>query len=321
MFQYTSETIINSNEGGLNGKRFAKVGNQLVIDGVTNVKIADIKHVYHTPYAPAVFAKATIAIPTATAGDVLRLRILLSEQGNSRSILQNAYLRKQKPYTYEIISSGVAATDAKAFEKVMKEALAETDFKLFTVSCAADALTIEGTDEYIRFANDKGVALSAGTVGGVELFRIDPPTPANPHLVGNEGVVSLVKGNVVKMGSQGAGTVKRLIKDLRIPTSAKIDPLSLRDGGMPIPGGKYDQYLIEVETTRRNIAGGVVGSINESLTSFVLFIESGIKADWNTLLTTTCGLTVEEAGPQASRSDVKITVDPSTGEVTLEPKK
>ena len=114
------------------------------------------------------------------------------------------------------------------------------------------------------------------------------------------------------MGSQGAGTVKRLIKDLRIPTSAKIDPLSLRDGGMPIPGGKYDQYLIEVETTRRNIAGGVVGSINESLTSFVLFIESGIKADWNTLLTTTCGLSVEEAGPQDSREDIKVE---STGEV------
>ena len=313
MFQYTSETIINSNEGGLNGKRFAKVGNQLVIDGVTNVKVADIKHVYHTPYAPAVLAKAEITIPAATAGDVLRLRILLSEQGNSRSILQNAYLRKQKPYTYEIISSGVAATDAAAFEKVMKEALAETDFKLFTVACSAAKLTIEATDEYIRFANDKGVALSVGTaVGGVELFRIDPPTASTPHLVGNEGVVSLVKGDIVKMGSQGAGTVKRLIKDLRIPTSAKIDPLSLRDGGMPIPGGKYDQYLIEVETTRRNIAGGVVGSINESLTSFVLFIESGIKADWNTLLTTTCGLSVEEAGPQDSRADVKVE---STGEV------
>ena len=79
MFQYTSETIINSNVGGINGHRFDKVGNQLVIDGVTNVKISDIKHVYHTPYAPAVLAKAEITIPAATAGDVLRLRILLSE--------------------------------------------------------------------------------------------------------------------------------------------------------------------------------------------------------------------------------------------------
>jgi len=300
MFQYTSENIINSNVGNINSHRFAVLeaggtevtttgnntnsGKNFIVDGVTNIAVADIKHIYRTPYAAAVKAEATITVPTITANKVVRLRINLTEQGRSSSIMQNAYLHKNKPFTYEIIATGTAATDAENIEKAIKRELAETDFKFFTVSRNSAVLTFTAADEYIRFATENGEILPVGTVtSGIELFEvaINPTTP----LTGAEDTTSLAKGSVTKVGYAGAGTVNRIIKDLRIPTNAKTDPFEVKDGGMPVPNGKYDQYLIEVETKRRHIAGGVVGSVNEtSLTSFVFFIESSALSDWKNVM-------------------------------------
>ena len=338
MWQYTSETIINSNEGKFlpanettpvrfaiidkDGKKVttgfdADVHNKLVIDGVVCLDTADIKAMYRTPYMPAENAQAEITI-SAEEGAVLRLRVRLTEIGNSRSIMQNAYLHKSKPFTYEIISTDDAEKNAAAFAKLIKKDLAETDFKLFSVAVDGAKLTVTAADPYIRFADFGGLALSKGQEGGLELLKI--ATPAGTGLTGIEDAESLGFGTVLVTGNQGAGTVARIIKDLRIPTSATSDPFELKDGGMPIPGGKYDQYLIEVETKRRHIAGGVVGSINESLTSFVFFIESAAKSDWKAMLDLFNEVEVEKAGIKNDEGDVvnkNIATNATTGDLEL----
>lgn len=314
MWQYTNETIINKNRGNLNagmlfadkdarfdvfaGLKNSDVAEQLIIDGVMNVHIADICSIYHTAYEAAEKAEAEIEIPTVDADEILRLRVNLAEQGNSRSILQNAYLHKQIPFTYEVIATGKPADDAAALEAVIKADLLDSEMRnLFTVKANGAKLVFKAKDEYLRFCSEDGVVLAAGEEGGIYAGVV---SLCPEHEVYKSEFKIAAKGEIKVVGCQGAGTVKRLIKDLRIPSSAKVDPFEIKDGGMPIPGGEYDQYLIEVVTKRRHIAGGVVGSINDSLTSFVLFIEKGALEDFKSLIDEVKGanenIVYEEAG-------------------------
>lgn len=294
MFQYTSETIINSNEGNLilvdavdktKGVRIAAVGKDgkaatvpaeatLIIDGVTAVKAEDIACVYHTAYADPEMAQVVVAMPDSAEGDIITLRVYLSEQGRSSSILQNALLHKNRPFTYSIKSSANKAKDSQALAKQIKAEMLQTDFKFFKATAGETDLTLDALDCYVRFVDKYGMVVPAGKEVA-EMIVVDPLNPAAP--------VDPKAGTVTKFGSEGAGTVAHLIKDLRIPTSASTDPFHGDHGGMPIPGGQYDQYLIEVVTDRRHVGHNVMGALGQSLTSFVLFVEK--NGDAKTALT------------------------------------
>lgn len=304
MWQYTSDVIINNNKGNLlpvgaeapvrfalldaEGKMAEAAGSgaageyKFIVDGVTAFDACDVKAIYHTAYAEPEMAEAslTIELPEGddalVEGDVLRIVVNLSEQGRSSSILQNAYLRKQRPFVYEVAfeDGDDAEAIAAKFAKLIKKEMLETDFRFFAVMAEGAELVFKGLDCYVRFAKANGLIPTVGEAV-IDLFKV---LPVEFGGTGYESKKRLASGEVVAVGNEGAGTVAQLIKNMRIPTSASTDPFHGDHGGMPVPGGKYDQWLIEVETKRRHIAGGVVGSINESLTSFVFFVESGLCA-------------------------------------------
>ena len=306
MWQYTTETIINSNKGRLaDGHRFAILGlhgdnkisykedgsidsipdvvpadDYLMIDGVNSFKIKYISAIYRSDYRDPKKAKAEIVKPdtVVSEGDVLRLIVTLREEGRSTSYMQNAYLRHHKNFFYEIKSVNNWAKDIEALKTLINKEMALTDFDFFKASVEGSddsaKLVLEAKDYYIRFA---------------EAPRIDKinaaPAVKNGAYLGFKDYTAYAEGEIKVVGDLGAGTVDHLIKDLRLPSNANINPFGPDNGGKPVPGGKYTQYLIEYTTDRRHVAGGVMGSVNEkSLTSHILFIESAIDADVKKIL-------------------------------------
>jgi len=300
MFQYTTETIINSNKGNLfGGKRFGIYGatqeaeitsgatsdDFLVVDGVNTFKLEYIKKIYHTDYRGSSNATATLDLTSAAipaAGKVVRLTVAIREQGSVRSTIQNAYLHKTKPFHYEIAvpAAADAASVVNALVTLIKRDMALTDFAYF--KAAADGtrkkLVLTADDCYIQFADVKLEEV---------LELEDTNTPLAAKLLGYNVVASPALGSVtIVPGDEGQGTVTRLVKNLRIPTNASINPFAADQGGKPVPGGEYDQYLIEYETPRAHVSGTVVGSVGEvSRTSHVFFIEKNkAKQDWEAAL-------------------------------------
>jgi hypothetical protein len=276
MFQYTTETIINSNKGKLaSGKRFEYLNvngvKRILIDGVAAFDPECITKVYRTEYRQAKSEEATFTVPLVNSGDVLRVAISIREEGTVRASIQDAYLRHRKPFYYEIISSGVAATDAAAIVALIKKDMSVRDEKFFKADITSGAtIKLTAMDCHIRFIVDKF------NVATVPSARSSALTGA--QLLGFEDYTDLsVALTISKAGDCGAGTVEHLVKDLRIPTGASINPFAADHGGKPVPGGEYVQFLVEYVTDRHHVSGTVVGSVGEkSLTSHVFFVNQAV---------------------------------------------
>lgn len=310
MWQYTTETIINSEKGKLFGDvRFGVFGvdgenvvaraegavkpeDSVLIDGVLSARVCDIKRIIKTGYQDEEMAAAHIDLATAgyAKGDVLRLKVVLHQQGQVSSIFQNAYLKHNKPFFFEIVASDDAATgavaDAEALVKVINRELRATDFHFFKATNNAGVINFEGADCYIRFTE-------------IQLAKVEADNAATgAALLGYENYTKLADGVIDAVGSEGMGTVRQLVKNLRVPTCANVDPFGVDFGGKPVPGGQYDQYLIELVSDRRHVGGQVMGSYNDkSITSHVFFINKANEAlntAWDTFIKIIPGATDEE---------------------------
>ncbi|MDO4465457.1 MAG: hypothetical protein Q4C49_00405 [Bacillota bacterium] len=305
MWQYSTETIINSNKGNLiDGARFglydpseddaqvSAIGQDtmFIVDGNNAFKPLYVSAIYKTEGRAAVRESIDfeIKLGESQAGDVLRLLVVIREEGRQSSPMQNAYLRHMKPFFYEIASEGDAAKDAAKFAALIKKDMADTDFHYFKAKNEKGeaVLTLVADDAHVRF-----VSVELAQVP--QKYSCDCPTfeDLGAKLLGWKDYV-LIKKNVEggkddlafvytvdeetgepMKGDLGAGTVEHIIKDLRIPTNASINPFGADHGGMPIPGMLYDQYLIEYTTDRRHIGHQVMGSANDkSITSHVYFV-------------------------------------------------
>lgn len=297
MWQYTTETIINSNVGKL--KQIDSATNKLLtdktdadlvrfykdtkgiiyIEGVGRFDSANIKGAWKRPYQQAVPSTAVITIPTNLPEDAAyRLQLLVSEEGTIRPELQNAMLKKVIPFNYEVLGAkgtGTGKDLANKLADVIKKDLSKrSGAKLFTVAHTKDALTITitATDCYVQFGE------------GSSLVRVLPDTDT---LTGYMNHTSVEGASVaVTAGTEGNGTVARLIKNLRLPTKASLDPFGADQGGKPVPGGKYDQYMFEYVTDRSHVGHQVFGSVgDQSLTTHVFFVEQGASGDFDKLTT------------------------------------
>lgn len=264
MWQYTTETIINSNKGKLAGnKRIVKdaAQNKLLIEGVGAFDLAKITKVWKRAYQPAQTAYKKITLPTAVANEVYRLQVWVSEEGTIRPELQNAMLMKSLPFQFEVKASSTAAADlAAAFAKAVKNMFAKKGAdRLFTVVANSAALEFEATDCYVRFDEIKvdKIADSANLTGYQDY----------------EPVAVTVDKASERRGTEGNGTVARLVKNMRIPTKTSLDPFGADQGGKPVPGGEYAQYMFEYITDRSHVGHQVFGSVgDQSLTTHILFL-------------------------------------------------
>lgn len=276
MWQYTTETIINSNKGHLGTKkdqRFVVEDGKLLIEGVGSFDAADIKAIYRTAYQEASPATATVAaLKTQPAADnVVRLQVWVSEEGTIRPELQNAMLKKSLPFQFEVMANGkdVYKQLVKAVEKMFAKKGSDKLFTVEAVEVTGDnstketQLVFKATDCYVQF----------------DEVRIDEVPSDKVDLNGYHNYKALLaeKDVTIVRGTEGNGTVARLVKNMRIPTKASLNPFGSYQGGKPVPGGEYHQYLIQYVVDRSHMGHQVFGSVGDrSMTSHVLFIEKGV---------------------------------------------
>ena len=311
MWQYTTETIINSLDGKLTGGKKIVVtdtkanGGKLLIEGVGAFDLDKIEgaKIWKRVYQPAQAAKAVLdlsSVTLATTKEVYRLQIWVSEEGTIRPELQNAFLKKSIPFSFEVEAAN-KATLLTNLEKVINGLnLKKGAEKLFTVAidttASKESLTVTATDCYVRFDEVRLdlIADSANLTGYKDYSDVAKVEKADMSKSPNV------------LGTEGNGTVARLVKNLRIPTKASLNPFGADQGGKPVPGGKYNQYMFEYVTDRSHVGHQVFGSVGDkSLTTHILFIEgydeatsaiSGAAAEFETLLNGK-GITVATYAP------------------------
>ena len=183
------------------------------------------------------------------------------QQGLVTSIYADSQLKHVKPFFVEI-----EVVDPLKVGKELADALTKqlnlSDFKFFTITADetdTNKITLEGADCYTKFAEVELVKLK--DVDRYSEFQAyDPLYKWDGKYEADD-----------KQASEGNGTVTRLIKDLRVPTETNHAPFAPDFGGRPIPGSKYDQYVIETITERREMGVGVVGANAESFTKQIIF--------------------------------------------------
>lgn len=261
MWQYTTETIINSNKGHLGtnkDKRFDVQQGKLLIEGVGAFDLAKIEKVWKRAYQEAKPAEGTLTIKTVTPKNVYRLQVWVSEEGTIRPELQNAMLMKSLPFQFEVIGGADATAVANDLEKAINKMFTKKGSeRLFTVAAKSGVLTLKATDCYVRFDNVKldEIADSANLTGYQDYEATDAVWA------------------VTERGTEGNGTVARLVKNMRIPTKTSLDPFGADQGGKPVPGGEYAQYMFEYVTDRSHVGHQVFGSVgDQSLTTHILFL-------------------------------------------------
>ena len=264
MFQYFSETIINdaSTIKQVTDKKGVK---HLVIDGVAVYKAGagDINKIYKRAYQPEVKEKLVkeLTVGDVKAGDVVRLKVGTFQQGLVTSIYADSQLKHVKPFFVEIEVVDPLKVGTELAAALTKQ-LNLSDFKFFTITADetdTNKITLEGADCYTKFAE----------VELVKLKEVDKYSEFQAFDVLYKWDGKYETDD--KQASEGNGTVTRLIKDLRVPTETNHAPFAPDFGGRPIPGSKYDQYVIETITERREMGVGVVGANAESFTKQIIF--------------------------------------------------
>lgn len=303
MFQYITTNILNRVEDikrlydldrGDSGKFSASThdSDALLIDGVGLFYAKNIEKVEFASFEKAENEVAELGMSTATvaAKDVLRLKIVTSQEGVNSAIYADAQLRHRKPFFYEVVSTGAIANDVKALVELINKDMAMTDFNFFKATDGTNGkLVLTADDCYTRFQE-------------VELVKVNITSTNNTGYQDYTVLFSWDRKDkaafattITTKGSEGMGTVARIIKNIKLPTDANTDVFAADNGGRPLPGAEYDRYVLTYVTDRRHIGGQVMGARDRSETTHIFYAQRVAG-------TTTTGATTK-SGTYDSASD------------------
>lgn len=267
MNNFTTETIINTN-------LFSAANGVLKVKKVGNYKATDVVSVHKQPGSNAVKEIATITIPAGVATKTYRLQIVVKQVGANVSEFANSLTRNNKILQFEVAGSA-AATMASALEDAIKAYNRDSKNAKCTVSLNTATLTLTGVDEYIRFASVEFHEL-VESVTGYDSFEVK------------------AIGTVSTPGSEGFGTPRWIMKNLRMPTLANTGWTALHQDERPIPGGLYTQYSLKQAVKRGELQGtGAVGQEMTSVTTHVFYVLTGAVSTAFETACTTAGITIE----------------------------
>lgn len=283
MYQFTTEHIINSNVSDEGLTRFwgDSAGFHVLRGG--NFKKANVVSVFKSPYVPPVYESlVTTLTTTPVSGTVYRLEVNLRLVGSMTSDYANEYVIKSKSLYFEVAGSSTvnsATTLATAFKNaVNKEAIVFGNGYL-TASSSGAALTLTAVNEYQRF-----------TLAQVQSNVSSSTTPMTFSTVEQD----LLTTGSLTAGTEGFGTVKQIVKNLRLPTVENTNWLALTQDERPVAGGQYTQYSIRMQADRGVMGTSVVGSQVTSITDHIFYVLSTQTTAFESALTT-AGLTIINA--------------------------
>ena len=201
---------------------------------------------------------------------VNKLKLYIRLSGSQNSYYSNDFVFKGKPFVYEfrITSGSTSATDvAKEIKRVIDKIQAFYGDKYIRTEVKGDKLTIHGVDEYQLFTEAKIQKLN---------------TAANNPLT-NEVFEDVTEGTITK-SVEGFGTYTHILKDLRLPTIEARKFEAVNQEELPVPGAKYNQYIIEYKVDRGLFGGAAVGQQVTSKTTHVFYVLDSLATEFETAL-------------------------------------
>lgn len=264
MFEFNREFIINNNDKGplAGGKRFKVEGNVLKVGKMVNLEKGKIHAAYRAPYIASV--KEVVKVNVADMNGTFVLS--LGQEGRIISLVSD----RNADHTKEYFLNGEVGTWQAQWDRIV--AMEDVD-RLIDVNIEEGVMTITAKDCYTRVA--KLVYEPAATE--------NDKNPATQVWVRKDGAKGMV--TTLTAGTEGAGTVARILKNMRLLTAANINPYGFDKDERPIPGGEYDQFTVQYVSERRHQSGEVFGSINHSLATMIFFVESKVADAFATELT------------------------------------
>lgn len=295
MNNFTTETIINTD-------LFSAANGVLKVKKVGNYKAADVVSVHKQPGSNAVKEIAAITIPVGDAAKTYRLQIIVKQVGANVSEFANSLTRNNKILQFEVAGSATAVTMATALEAAIKAYNRDSKNAKCTVSLNSATLTLTGVDEYIRFASVEFHEL-AESVTGYDSFEVK------------------ATGTVSTPGSEGFGTPRWILKNLRMPTLENTGWTALYQDERPIHGGLYTQYSLKQAVKRGELQGmGAVGQEMTSVTTHVFYVLTGAVSAALEAACATAGIqidTVNKAVTAVALGNISITAAAATSGVAI----
>lgn len=289
MFQYTNTIVLNS-------LKDVTTGLGKIVEGLDNIEVrrvnkflkSNVSAIYKRAASDPVIGKAEFTVTNPGAG-IYRLKLYIRLSGSQNSYYSNDFVFKGKPFVYEfkIASDLTTATNvAKEIKRVIDKIQAFYGDKYIKTEVAGDKLTIHGVDEYQLFTEAKIQKLN---------------TAANNPLT-NEVFEDVTEGTITK-SVEGFGTYTHILKDLRLPTIEARKFEAVNQEELPIPGAKYNQYIIEYKVDRGLFGGAAVGQQVTSKTTHVFYVLDSLATGFETALKV-LGTIHEIKKPGADNEDV-----------------
>ena len=276
MWQYTNTIVLNSlkdEESGL--PKIVKGADTLDIRRVNLFKKANVCAIYKRKAEDAVAGSVTINVSKFNeAGKNYRIILYGRLSGSQNSYYANDFVFKGKPFVFEV----PAIADIKAPSQysdagskvayLINKVLHLYDDKFLKVEGNGNNVTFTG-DNYVLFTIADGQVYSNATANTPETTASYTGTWTS---VMAEGDITVIKCN------NGFGTYEQIIKDLRLPTMEARRWEAVNKEELPIPGEKYDQFIIEYGVERGSMGGSAVGQLVKSKTTHVFFVKQDISA-------------------------------------------
>lgn len=270
MFQYTNTIVLNSLKDVTTGLDKIVGGTDCVeVRRVNKYLKSNVSAMYKRAASDPVIGKAKFTIINPGVG-IYRLKLYMRLSGSQNSYYANDFVFKGKPFVYEfrITSAKTAPADvAKEIKRVIDKIQAFYGDKYIKVETSEATLTIHGVDEYQLFTEAKIQKLN---------------TAANNPLT-NEVFEDVIEGTITK-SVEGFGTYTHILKDLRLPTIEARKFEAVNQEELPVPGAKYNQYIIEYKVDRGLFGGAAVGQQVTSKTTHVFYVLDSLATGFETAL-------------------------------------
>ena len=269
MFQFTTTTIINSNQAvdaqgndlldneGAKLTKFAGDADKLRVFGTGIFKAENIKSVYKRASSKGVREVSTITIPEAAANTLLRLEVNVKLHGRVQSDYTSYNGDFSKPAVIDIISSGTPANDAAEFARLYNKLKTEYGYSMFTAKAAGATLTLT--------ARENGQIIHA------ELFEV---AELDKNLV--PVITSLAKSKVTQSGKRGFGDTAHMLQSIAIPTYENTRHFGILKDERPIVGAAYTQFTLKYDVPFGE--EGVWLANNRSVTTHVFWVIDSLAA-------------------------------------------
>ena len=280
MFNWTTTTLINEMPFVKAEGEKLRIGKHLFEKRwVESIRKAEGHK--HTICAATIDMEAVKAKLDTAKASVARLYLYVGLEGSEESIYANDWYRKGMPLSVSFTNDSADAMVANIIDTVNRFNVFTKVKKVLEVSAekkegasTATLLKIEGTHEHQRLQKIQ-VLVDAGMGEETALVNYELNHKADAAVI-----------NEVP-GVNGFGTYSQLVKDLRLPTAAHNNWLSVQKDEMPIVGAVYTQYIINYYApSMANPSFTAIGNRSMSETTHVFWVHSDVVADFEAALAT-----------------------------------